>query len=125
MVCNLTHDEETQKKVLPYRHNKRTEKLIIENKQIIYKEMSAVLHFTTEVSERYQSMDGLIFWNFNESKTEIVVFRPSGVCDSSSLGPGPLHSYVTNLAITLDCDFILDKQMNSVIKAHFYHLRLS
>lgn len=23
MVCNLTHDEETQKKVLPYRHNKR------------------------------------------------------------------------------------------------------
>lgn len=70
-------------------------------------------------------MDGLIFWNFNESKTEIVVFRPSGACDSSSLGPGPLHSYVTNLAIKLDCDFILDKQMNSVIKANFYHLRLS
>lgn len=45
MVCNLTHDEETQKKVLPYRHNKRTEKLIIENKQIIYKEMSAFLHY--------------------------------------------------------------------------------
>lgn len=47
MVCNLTHDEETQKKVLPYRHNKRTEKLKeqIENKQIIYKEMSAVLHY--------------------------------------------------------------------------------
>lgn len=82
-------------------------------------------YITTEVSERYQRMDGLIFWNFNESKTEIIVFRPSGVCDSSSLGPGPLHSYVTNLAITLDCDFILDKQMNSVIKAHFYHLRLS
>lgn len=64
-------------------------------------------------------MDCLIFGNFNESKTEIVVFRPSGVCDSSSLGPGPLHSHVTNLAIKLDCDFILDKQMNSVIKAHF------
>lgn len=47
VVCNLTHDEETQKKVLPYRRNKRTEKLkeqIIKNKQIIYKEMSAVLH---------------------------------------------------------------------------------
>lgn len=28
---------------------------------------------------------------------------------------------VTNLDVRLDCDFILDKHINSIIKASFYH----
>ncbi len=58
----------------------------------------------------------------NEDKTEVMVFG------SPLIDLGPLTEYerpkVTSLGITIDSDFKFDKQINSVLKSCFYHLRL-
>lgn len=64
--------------------------------------------------------------NINESKTEVIVFGPNGdvpSIDLVSLGPYT-KPMVTNLAVKIDRAFKLDKQINSVVKSSFYHLRL-
>ena len=70
----------------------------------------------------------LNFLNFNDSKTEVMVFRPSAARDISSLDLGPLQPFlkpvVTDLGVKLDSDFKFDKQINSVVKSSFYQLRL-
>ncbi len=57
-----------------------------------------------------------------------MVLGPSGGLDASLLDFGPLQRYVkpvvTNLGVKTDCNFKMDKQINSVIKSTFYHLRL-
>uniref|UniRef100_A0A3Q3BY54 Reverse transcriptase domain-containing protein n=1 Tax=Haplochromis burtoni TaxID=8153 RepID=A0A3Q3BY54_HAPBU len=69
----------------------------------------------------------LNFLNFNEKKTELLVFGPSGPCESSSVDLGPLEVYfkpvVTDLGFKLDSDFKLDNQIRAVVKSSFYHLR--
>uniref|UniRef100_A0A8C1IL60 Reverse transcriptase domain-containing protein n=1 Tax=Cyprinus carpio TaxID=7962 RepID=A0A8C1IL60_CYPCA len=68
------------------------------------------------------------FLHLNEEKTEIIVFRPSRVCDSTPVNLGSLQQYikpvVTNLGIKIDSEFKLDKQINMVVKSCFYQLRL-
>uniref|UniRef100_A0A4W5Q8G8 Reverse transcriptase domain-containing protein n=1 Tax=Hucho hucho TaxID=62062 RepID=A0A4W5Q8G8_9TELE len=70
----------------------------------------------------------LNFLHFNESKTEVMIFRPSSSTGASQLDLGPLTPYVkpmvTNLGVKMDCDFQLEKQINSVVKASFFQLRL-
>jgi len=65
--------------------------------------------------------------HFNESKTEIIIFRSSSSNSASKLDLGPLTPYVksmvTNLGVKLDSDFNLEKQINSVVKASFFQLR--
>jgi len=70
----------------------------------------------------------LNFLHFNESKTEVMVFRPSGASDVSQIDLGSLQPYVkstiTNLGVKMDCDFKMEKQINLVVKASFFQLRL-
>ena len=68
------------------------------------------------------------FLNFNESKTEVMILRPSGTSDVSQIDLAILQPYVksviTNLGVKMDCDFKMEKQINSVVKASFFQLRL-
>uniref|UniRef100_A0A3B3QY49 Reverse transcriptase domain-containing protein n=1 Tax=Paramormyrops kingsleyae TaxID=1676925 RepID=A0A3B3QY49_9TELE len=67
------------------------------------------------------------FLNFNENKTEVLVFRPSAACDAY-VDLGPLEPYVKdtakNLGIILDSNFKMEKQINTVVKSCFFQLRL-
>ncbi len=51
--------------------------------------------------------------NFNENKTEVMLFTPGGTCESSDLDLGELKPlvkpYVKNVGVIMDCDFKLDK----------------
>ena len=69
----------------------------------------------------------LNFLNFNESKTEILVFQPSA-SRSPNIDLGPLKPYVKdtakNLGVYLDPLFKMEKQINTVVRSRFYQLRL-
>ncbi len=77
--------------------------------------------------EEIKAWMALNFLNFNENKTEVMLFTPGGICDSVDLDLGefkPLvKPYVKNLGVILDCDFKFDKQINSVVKSSFFQLR--
>lgn len=68
----------------------------------------------------------LNFLNFNEKKTEVIVFGPSGPCKSTPADLGPLETHfrpiITNLGFRIDSDFELEGQIRSVVKSCFYHL---
>lgn len=66
------------------------------------------------------------FLILNEDKTEIVVFGPTLSAESSVLGPLStyVHDAVRNLGVIFDNSFKMDKQINSVIKACFYQIRI-
>ena len=61
------------------------------------------------------------FLNLNEEKTEVMVFGPSWACGVSSIDLGSMQPnvkpIVTNLAVKMDSDFKLDKQINSIVKS--------
>jgi len=69
----------------------------------------------------------LNFLNFNENKTEVIVFRPSAACGSRG-DLGPLEPFVEDtvkdLGVILDCSFKMDKQISSVVRSSFFQLRL-
>lgn len=58
----------------------------------------------------------LNFLNFNEKKTEVMVFGPSGLCEP------PLLT-VSNLGFKMDSDFKLDQLISSVVKSNFFQFR--
>lgn len=67
------------------------------------------------------------FVNLNESRTEMVLFKPnSSFVFNSDLGS--LQQFIKPTAISLrvilDGEFILDQQINAVVKSSFYHLWL-
>ena len=70
----------------------------------------------------------LHFLNLNENKTEIIIFRPSVAASTLVLDIGPLEPYlkptVTNLGVKMDSDFLMDKQINAVLKSSFFQLRI-
>ncbi len=63
---------------------------------------------------------------FNETKTEMIVFRPSEFLDSPKLDLGEmslcLKSWVKNLGFIFDDGLKFDRQINSVVKACFFQL---
>ncbi len=67
------------------------------------------------------------FLALNEEKTEVVLFGPSDFYDGSNLDQGFLNSNATpcakNLGVLLDSGLRFDKQINSVVKSCFFHLR--
>ncbi|XP_032375874.1 uncharacterized protein LOC116692015 [Etheostoma spectabile] len=69
----------------------------------------------------------LNFLNFNEKKTEVIMFGPGGSYEIPPTELGPLASYlkptVLNLGFRLDSDFKLDSQINATVKLSFFHLR--
>ncbi len=70
----------------------------------------------------------LHFLIFNEKKTEIIVFCPSEFLDSPNLDLSEmslcLKSWVKNLGFIFDDVLKFDRQINSVVKACFFQLRL-
>ena len=70
----------------------------------------------------------LHFLNFKENKTKVMILRPSGTSDISTIDLSTLQPYVksvvTNLGVKMDYDFKMEKQINSVVKASFFQLRL-
>lgn len=67
------------------------------------------------------------FLSLNENKTEVVVFTPSSVHDTTNINLGILtpyvKPYVKNLGVILDSGLKLDRQVNQVVKSSFYQLR--
>ncbi len=66
------------------------------------------------------------FLNLNESKTEVIWFGNSESQVLSDLGNlAPFRkSVVKNLGVQFDVSLKFDKQINSVVKSCFFHLRL-
>ncbi|CAJ1051395.1 uncharacterized protein LOC117829052%2C partial [Xyrichtys novacula] len=68
----------------------------------------------------------LNFLNFNK-KTEVMVFGPSGPCETPPVDLGILADYlkptVSNLGFKMNSDFKFDRQISSVVKSSFYHIR--
>ncbi len=68
------------------------------------------------------------FLNFNESKTEIIVFGPSDSRSTPKVNLGDLTSsvkpWVKNLGVIFDDGLKFDKQINTVVKSCFFQLRL-
>ncbi|MDG2555460.1 reverse transcriptase domain-containing protein, partial [Vibrio parahaemolyticus] len=69
----------------------------------------------------------LNFLNFNEKKTEVMVFGPSGLCKHPPVDLGPLADFlkptVSNLGFKMDSGFKLERQIGAVVKSSFFHLR--
>lgn len=67
------------------------------------------------------------FLQLNDHKTEVILFgSPSSVSKlSKALGPLPanLHDTFKNLGVLLDSSLNFNKQVSSVVKRSFYHLR--
>ncbi len=70
----------------------------------------------------------LNFLNFNEEKTEIIVFKPSDSITAAEPNLGGLSScvkhYVKNLGVVFDEHLRFDRQINSVVKSSFFQLQL-
>ncbi len=67
-------------------------------------------------------------FNFNESKTEIIVFGPSDSRSTPKANLGDLTSsvkpWVKNLGVIFDDGLKFDKQINTVVKSCFVQLWL-
>ena len=67
----------------------------------------------------------LNFLNFNEKKTEVMVFNGSAVSPQVDLGD--LERYrrpiISNLGVKVDSDLTFDSQIKAVVKASFFQLR--
>ena len=68
------------------------------------------------------------FLHLNECKTEMVVFAPSNVSESSWVDVGSLSMYcksmVKNLGVIFDNSLKFDKQVNAVVRSGFFQLRI-
>ncbi len=67
------------------------------------------------------------FLHLNESKTEIIVFGPVSSSDTLkakfSQFKFDLKPHVKNLGYIIDSHFKMDKQVNSIVRSCFFHLR--
>lgn len=63
------------------------------------------------------------FLHLNEDKTEYILFGDSKLCDIGALTTR-LKPAVKNLGVIFDNNFKFDKQIDSVVRASFYQLRL-
>lgn len=64
------------------------------------------------------------FLNFDEKKTEVMVFGPNGTCESPLLTGGPMSLYVKptvmNLGFKMGSDFKFNRQIGAVVKTSFF-----
>lgn len=67
------------------------------------------------------------FLSFDESKTEVILFRPNNTSCNPLINYSWLGSYtkqhVTNLGVIMDLDFKFNKQISSVLQKSFIQLR--
>lgn len=67
------------------------------------------------------------FLHLNEGKTEVMVFGPSGICAPPLADLSPLAGFlkpiITNLGFKMGSDFKLEREISSVVKTSFFHLR--
>ena len=77
--------------------------------------------------EEIKAWLALNFLCFNEKKTEVMIFGPSGLCESPPFDLGPLTHYVRpvvcNLGFKIDSEFKLEHQVRAVVKTSFFQLR--
>ncbi len=70
----------------------------------------------------------LYFLNLYKGQTEVMMFPSSGTCYTPPMDLGfhqpHVRPMITNLGVIMDSDFELAKQINSVVKSSFCHLRL-
>ncbi len=68
------------------------------------------------------------FLSLNDSKTEIIVFGPSEMSDTDGVNLGTLSPFrkhqVKNLGVICDSALKFNFQINEVVKASFYQLRM-
>ncbi|XP_054646923.1 uncharacterized protein si:dkey-56d12.4 isoform X2 [Dunckerocampus dactyliophorus] len=66
------------------------------------------------------------FLHLNEGKTEYIVFTPDSPHSETNFDPPspPFAPAVKNLGVFFDNSLKFDKQINSVVRASFFHLRL-
>lgn len=68
------------------------------------------------------------FLNFNENKTEVIIFGPSGNPNTSNFNLHSLEPFVKshakNLGVIFDSNFTFEKQISSVVQRSFFKLRL-
>lgn len=68
------------------------------------------------------------FLTFNEDKTEVIIFGPSGNFNAPDLDLCNLtcavKTHVKNLGVFLDSKLTFEKQINSVVQRSFFKLRL-
>ncbi len=68
------------------------------------------------------------FLQFNESKSEVVIFAPPKLAKQLSVHLGTLanniNTQVRNLGVTFDSELRFDRQVSAVVKRSFYQLHI-
>uniref|UniRef100_A0A3B1JMG1 Reverse transcriptase domain-containing protein n=1 Tax=Astyanax mexicanus TaxID=7994 RepID=A0A3B1JMG1_ASTMX len=77
--------------------------------------------------EDFKTWMAVNFLHLNESKTELIIFGTSHLCNNVSNNLDHMSSYVKssvrNLDVVFDTDLRFAKQINSVVKSSFFQLR--
>lgn len=85
------------------------------------------LRTLTKCLDEIKAWMALNFLNFNENKTEVIIFSPGVTGGSMSVDLGLLSQYVkpvvTNLGVKMDDSLKLEGQITVVLKSSFFHLR--
>lgn len=67
------------------------------------------------------------FLQLNEDKTEFIIFGHkefgNNLAGNCGLLFNNIHSFVKNLGVFFDSEMRFDRQVNSVVKSSFFHLR--
>lgn len=80
-----------------------------------------------ECLEELKTQMALNVLNFDQKKTEVIVFGPSVTGEACSVDIGPVAQYVKLIVrstiFRMDKNFRLDSQISALVKSSFFQLR--